>query len=162
VLGGSYSSTEQLNSIQQLIVFSLLTRTKIDIREIIFSDLVTRLMAKSRQRYVSYPRFVSCALERLLGSDYPQDKKFTNLPSSLSQTNFSKNPFKVTLIELTTFMIDVINHENSVSPLPVSEKTRKKKSQTVTKPNPKSQGHEASEAPSQKGKKSKTKKTSLV
>ncbi|GKA42648.1 hypothetical protein Tco_0735308 [Tanacetum coccineum] len=59
-------------------------------------------------------------------------------------------------------MIDVINHENSVSPLPVSEKTRKKKSQTVTKPNPKSQGHEASGAPSQKGKKSKTKKTSLL
>ncbi|GKA99589.1 hypothetical protein Tco_0827583, partial [Tanacetum coccineum] len=48
VLGGNYSSTEQLNSIQQLLVFSLLTRTKIDIGEIIFSDLVTRLMAKSR------------------------------------------------------------------------------------------------------------------
>ncbi|GJU98766.1 hypothetical protein Tco_1328037 [Tanacetum coccineum] len=48
-LDGNYSSTKQLNSIQQLLVLSLLTRTKIDIGEIIFSDLVTRLMAKSTQ-----------------------------------------------------------------------------------------------------------------
>ncbi|GKE31262.1 hypothetical protein Tco_1450584 [Tanacetum coccineum] len=62
VLDENHSSTKQLNSIQQLIVFSLLTRTKIDIGEIIFSDLVTRLMAKSRQRYVFYPRFISLTL----------------------------------------------------------------------------------------------------
>ncbi|GJR46998.1 hypothetical protein Tco_1315101 [Tanacetum coccineum] len=39
VLGGNHSSTEHNNSSQQLIVFSLLTRTKIDIREIIYNDL---------------------------------------------------------------------------------------------------------------------------
>ncbi|GJV33469.1 hypothetical protein Tco_1393869 [Tanacetum coccineum] len=64
VLGGNYLSTEQLNLIQQLLVFSLLTWTNIDIGEIIFSNLVTRLMAKSREKYVSYPRFVLGALER--------------------------------------------------------------------------------------------------
>ncbi|GKB23007.1 retrovirus-related pol polyprotein from transposon TNT 1-94 [Tanacetum coccineum] len=77
VLDGNHSSTKQLNSSQHLIVFSLLTRTKIDIGEIIFSDLVTRLMAKSRQNYVSYPKFISCALERLLGSNYSQDQIVT-------------------------------------------------------------------------------------
>ncbi|GJW22880.1 hypothetical protein Tco_0033502 [Tanacetum coccineum] len=80
VLGGNHSSTELLNSSQQLIVYSLLTRTKIDTREIIYNDLVTRLMANSRQKYVSYPRFISCALQRLLGSDYPQDHKFGSIP----------------------------------------------------------------------------------
>ncbi|GKC06226.1 hypothetical protein Tco_0997836 [Tanacetum coccineum] len=50
VLGGNYSSTEQLNSIQQLLVFSLFTRTKIDIGKIIYSDHITRIMAKSRKK----------------------------------------------------------------------------------------------------------------
>ncbi|GJW98837.1 hypothetical protein Tco_0180645 [Tanacetum coccineum] len=163
VLGGNHSSTEQLNLIQQLIIFSLLTRTKIDIGEIIFSDLVTRLMAKSRQRYVFYPRFISCALKELLGSNYPLDQKFGNLPNVPSQTNFTKNPSKVTPVELMALMIDVINLESSVTPLPLSKKTRKKKkSQIVTQPKPKSRGPKASGAHSHKEKKSKTKKTFLV
>ncbi|GKA12009.1 retrovirus-related pol polyprotein from transposon TNT 1-94 [Tanacetum coccineum] len=39
VLDGNYSSTEQVNSIQQLLACSLNTRTEVDIREIIYSDL---------------------------------------------------------------------------------------------------------------------------
>ncbi|GKC07742.1 hypothetical protein Tco_0999352 [Tanacetum coccineum] len=50
VLGGNHLSNEQLNSSQQLIVFSLLTETKSDIREIIYNYLVTTLIAISRQR----------------------------------------------------------------------------------------------------------------
>nr|GEY90689.1 hypothetical protein [Tanacetum cinerariifolium] len=76
VLSGNYSSTEQVNSIQQLLAYSLVTGTKVDIREIIYSDLVTKLLNKSRLEYVSYPRFISCALQVLLGPDYTQDKKF--------------------------------------------------------------------------------------
>ncbi|GJT86039.1 hypothetical protein Tco_1067756 [Tanacetum coccineum] len=130
VLGGNCSSTEQLNLIQQLLVFSLLTGTKIDIGEIIYYDLVTRLMAKSRQKYVSYPRFISCALEELLGYEFPQDKSFGFLPSILSKLKFSRNPYEVPLIELTAFMNEVINHETLVTPLPFSEKKGKKKSET--------------------------------
>ena len=48
VLGGNYSSTEQINSIQQLITFSLITGTEVDIGEIIYSDLITKLQNKSR------------------------------------------------------------------------------------------------------------------
>nr|GEW87663.1 hypothetical protein [Tanacetum cinerariifolium] len=76
VLGGNYSSTEQVNSIQQLFSYSLITGTEVDIWEIIYSDLVTKLLNKSRLKYVSYPRFISCALQVLLGLDYTQDKKF--------------------------------------------------------------------------------------
>ncbi|GKD84438.1 hypothetical protein Tco_1355592 [Tanacetum coccineum] len=61
VLDGNYSSTKQINSIQQMIAYCLITRTKVDIEEIIYSDLLTRLISKSRQNYVSYPRFVLCA-----------------------------------------------------------------------------------------------------
>ncbi|GKA19486.1 hypothetical protein Tco_0699401, partial [Tanacetum coccineum] len=81
VLDGNYSSTEQVNSIQQLIAYCLLTGIKIDIGEIIYIDLVTRLTNKSRKKYVSYPRFVSCALAVLLGSDYTQDESFGSSPT---------------------------------------------------------------------------------
>ncbi|GJV19811.1 hypothetical protein Tco_1368831, partial [Tanacetum coccineum] len=77
VLGGNYSSTEQVNSIQQLLAYSLITGTEVDIGEIIYSDLVTKLLNKSRLQYVSYPRFISCALQVLLGSDYTQDENFS-------------------------------------------------------------------------------------
>ncbi|GJT47016.1 hypothetical protein Tco_0955731 [Tanacetum coccineum] len=39
VLGGNYSSTEQVNSIQQLLAYCLIIGTEVDIREIIYSDL---------------------------------------------------------------------------------------------------------------------------
>ncbi|GJR18010.1 hypothetical protein Tco_0966537 [Tanacetum coccineum] len=39
VLGGNYSSTKQVNSIHQLLAYSLITRTEVDIGEIIYSDL---------------------------------------------------------------------------------------------------------------------------
>ncbi|GJY79443.1 hypothetical protein Tco_0485244 [Tanacetum coccineum] len=55
VLGGNYSSTEQVSSIQQLLAYRLITGTEVDIGEIIYSDLVTKLLNKSRLKYVSYP-----------------------------------------------------------------------------------------------------------
>ncbi|GKD06495.1 hypothetical protein Tco_1181469, partial [Tanacetum coccineum] len=66
ILGGNYSSTEQINSIQQMIGYCLITGSEVDIEEIIYSDLITKLLSKSRLKYVSYPRFISCALEVLL------------------------------------------------------------------------------------------------
>ncbi|GJY81383.1 hypothetical protein Tco_0494134 [Tanacetum coccineum] len=81
VLNGNYSSTEQVNSIKQLLAYSLITGTEVDIGKIIYSDLVTKLLNKSRLKYVSYPRFISCALQVLLGSEYTQDKKFRDLVS---------------------------------------------------------------------------------
>nr|GEV43522.1 hypothetical protein [Tanacetum cinerariifolium] len=91
-----------------------------------------------------------------------QEKYTRNLPNVLSQSNFTKNPYKVTTIELTASMIDVINLESLVTPLHCFEKKRNKKTQTVTQPKPKLHRSEALGALPQKGKKSNTKKTSLV
>ncbi|GJU59267.1 hypothetical protein Tco_1237033 [Tanacetum coccineum] len=119
VLSGNYSSTKQVNSIQQLLACCLITRTEVDIGEIIYSDLVTKLLNNSMLKYVLYPRFISCALQGLLGSDYTEDENFGFLPGILSNSNFTKDPSKVTDIELTAHMIVVNNWRDSVSPLPV-------------------------------------------
>ncbi|GJX68396.1 hypothetical protein Tco_0304123, partial [Tanacetum coccineum] len=83
VLSKNYSFTEKVNSIQQLFAYCLLTGTEVDIGEIIYSDLATRLTNKSRKKYVSYPRFVSCSLEVLLGSNYTHDENFRSSPTIL-------------------------------------------------------------------------------
>ncbi|GKD99980.1 hypothetical protein Tco_1387964 [Tanacetum coccineum] len=137
VLGGNYSSTKQVNSIQQLLSFSLINGTEVDIWEIIYSDLVTKLLNKSRLKYVSYPRFISCALQVLLGSEYTQDKKYGFLPPILSNFNFTKDPSKVTNIELTAHMIAVNNWRDSVSPPPLAAKLKKGKSQITNESPPK-------------------------
>ncbi|GJU98140.1 retrovirus-related pol polyprotein from transposon TNT 1-94 [Tanacetum coccineum] len=158
VLGGNYSSTEQVNSIQQLLAYSLITGTEVDIGEIIYSDLVTKLLNKSRLKYVSYPRFISCALQVLLGSEYTQDKKNWVFTPILSNSNFTKDPSKVTDIELMAHMIAVNNQKDSVSPPPLVAKPKKGKSQTVASTLPKSQGPEASGALSKKRKQPKSKR----
>ncbi|GKA69051.1 hypothetical protein Tco_0775115 [Tanacetum coccineum] len=138
VLRGNYSSTKQVNSIQQLITYSLITGTKVDIGEIIYNDLVTKLLNKSKLIYISYSRFISCALEALLGLEYTQDEKFGYLPGILSNSYFLKDPSKVIEIKLMAHMIAVNNQKDSVSSLPLSAKKKKGKSQTVTLTLPKS------------------------
>ncbi|GKB05154.1 hypothetical protein Tco_0833349 [Tanacetum coccineum] len=109
VLGGNYFSTEQVNSIQQLLAYNLITGTEDDIGEIIYSDLITKLLNKSRMKYVSYPRFISCALQVLLVTD----------------------------IKLTAYMIAVNNRKDSVSPPPLVAKPKKGKSLTMASTLPK-------------------------
>ncbi|GKD32024.1 hypothetical protein Tco_1242802 [Tanacetum coccineum] len=111
VLGGNYSSTEQVNFIQQLLAYSLIIGTEVDIEGIIYSDLITKLLNKF-------------------------------LPSILSNSNFTKDPYKVTNIELMAHMIVVNSHKDSMSPLPLVAKPKKGKSQTMTPTLPKSQGPE--------------------
>nr|GEX47435.1 hypothetical protein [Tanacetum cinerariifolium] len=53
VLGGNYSSTKQVNSIQRLIAYCLLTWTKVDIREIIYNDLKEK---KKKSQALSQPK----------------------------------------------------------------------------------------------------------
>nr|GEX22219.1 retrovirus-related Pol polyprotein from transposon TNT 1-94 [Tanacetum cinerariifolium] len=115
---------------------------EVDIGEIIYSDLITKLLNKSRLKYISYPRFISCALQVLLGPDYTQDENFGFLPGIQSHSNFTKDPSKVADIKLTAHMIAVNSQNDSVSPLPLAAKPKKGKSQTVTPTLPKSQGPE--------------------
>nr|GEW28082.1 retrovirus-related Pol polyprotein from transposon TNT 1-94 [Tanacetum cinerariifolium] len=148
--------SEQVNSIQQLLAYSLITGTEVDIWEIIYNDLVTKILNNSRRKYISYPRFISCALQVLLSSEYTQDKIFGFLPLILSNSNFTKDLSKVTDIELTAHMIALNNRRDSVSPPLLASKTKKGKSQTVTSTLPKSQGPEALGALSKKSKRPNT------
>nr|GEU78126.1 retrovirus-related Pol polyprotein from transposon TNT 1-94 [Tanacetum cinerariifolium] len=109
VLSGNYSSTEQVNSIQQLIAYYLYTRTMVDIGEIIYSDLITMLINKSRQKM------------KVLG---------VLLPSRVAQFLQRTHP-KSPHIELTSFMVAVNNGENSLAPLPFTIKKKKGKSHTT-------------------------------
>nr|GEX22210.1 hypothetical protein [Tanacetum cinerariifolium] len=131
VLCGNYSPTEQVNFIQQLLVYCLITRTKVDIGEIIYSDIVTKLLNNSRLKYVSYLRFISCALQVLLGFDYTQDENFRFLLGIPSNSNFIKYLSKVTNIELTAHMIDGL--EASEALFKMRQKPKSKKPPTETK-----------------------------
>ncbi|GJS02863.1 hypothetical protein Tco_0319371 [Tanacetum coccineum] len=75
--------------------------------------------------------------EVLLGTQYTQDEKFGLLPGILSNSTFSKDPSKVTEIELTSYMIAVNDQKDSMAPLTFSGKKKKVKSQTVTTTLPK-------------------------
>nr|GEW93677.1 copia protein [Tanacetum cinerariifolium] len=116
------------------------------------------LTNKPRQKYVSYPRFISCALEVLLGSKYTQDESFRSSSTILSNLNFLKDPSKVTPIELTAFMVAVNKNEKSVNPLSFTIKKKKGKSQTMTSTVTQSRGPEASGSLPQKRKNPKSKK----
>ncbi|GKB12198.1 retrovirus-related pol polyprotein from transposon TNT 1-94 [Tanacetum coccineum] len=70
--------------------------------------------------------FISYVLAELLGTEYAQDQKIGFLPGVQSNSNFSKDPSKVTEIELTASMIVVNNLETSVSTLLASRKKKKK------------------------------------
>ncbi|GKC54237.1 hypothetical protein Tco_1076982 [Tanacetum coccineum] len=88
-----------------------------------------------------------------------QDQKFRSLPNVLSNSNFTKDPSKVTGIELTATIIVVNNLETSMSPLLFSRKKKKMKSQTVSQPKQKTQGPKASASLPQKRKQPKPKKS---
>lgn len=127
-----------------LMAYSLITGTEINMGEIIYSDLITKLLSKTRNTCMSYPRFISCALERLLDSDNTKDVKIGFTYNILSPSHFKKDPAQVHLIALTDHMIFVINHADSVSPPPLSLKKKGGKSQTATPTLPKLQDSETS------------------
>ncbi|GJU52463.1 hypothetical protein Tco_1226177 [Tanacetum coccineum] len=136
ILGGNYSSTEQVNSIKKLLAYCLITGTEVDIGEIIYSDHVTKQLNKSRLKYVSYLRFILCALQVLLGSDYTQDEKFRFLHGILSNSNFTKDPSKVTNIELTAHMIASHSPEVPGALFKKSKRPKSKNPPTKTKVTP--------------------------
>ena len=108
VLGGNKCSTEQLNTIQSMIVYYLIEGRKIDLGEIIFRDLIAKLGGKSRQKLMSYPRFISCALNDLLGSEYVKPDSVGFEPDVLHKANYSRDPSEVTPVALTTYMLYAI------------------------------------------------------
>lgn len=130
VLGGNKSSTEQLNTTQSMIVFCLMEGRKIDLGEIIFRDLIAKLSGKSRQKLMSYPRFISCSLQDLLGSEYAKPEVVSFEPDVLHKANYSRDPLEVTPVALTTYMLSAIQGDKVVSPVPSpTKKVKRKKGQ---------------------------------
>ncbi|GJR54287.1 hypothetical protein Tco_1404808 [Tanacetum coccineum] len=89
--------------------------------------LVNRLVETPRKKYVAYLRFILCVLERLLNTDYTQDIPLGSTPFVLSKKNFNQNSSEVQPIELTEYMLSVVNHQASMSTAPLLEKVGKKK-----------------------------------
>ncbi|GJU85701.1 hypothetical protein Tco_1293247 [Tanacetum coccineum] len=97
-------------------------------------------------------------IEEIIYSDLVTNSTDKFLPGILSNSNFTKDPSKVTDIELTAYMIDVNSQKDSVSPLPLAAKPKKGKSQTVTLTLPKSQGTKIPRALSKKSKRPNSKR----
>ena len=79
-----------------MIVYCLIEGKKIDLGEIIFRDLIAKLGGKSRKKLMSYPRFISCALQNLLGSEYAKPEAVGFEPDVLHKANYSRDPLEVT------------------------------------------------------------------
>ncbi|GJV65373.1 hypothetical protein Tco_1476201 [Tanacetum coccineum] len=108
VLGGNYSSTEQVNSIQQFLAYSLITGTGVDIGEIIYSDLdpskVTEIeltahmiALNNRRDSVSPPPLVAkpktCKSQTVIStSPKSQGLEASGALSKKSKRSKSKNP----------------------------------------------------------------------
>ncbi|GJY98483.1 hypothetical protein Tco_0515393 [Tanacetum coccineum] len=71
----------------------------------------------------------------LLGLDYTQDESFRSSPTILSNSKFSKDPSKVTLIKLTDFMVAVNKCEHSGPEAPGSLPQKRKKPKYKKIPN---------------------------
>jgi hypothetical protein len=79
---------------------------------------------------MSYPRFISCALRDLLGSEYAKPDAVGFEPDVLHKANYSRDPLEVTPVTLTTYMRTAIQGDNKISPVPSpTKKVKRKKGQ---------------------------------
>nr|GFA32991.1 nodulin MtN21 /EamA-like transporter family protein [Tanacetum cinerariifolium] len=184
VLGGNYSSTEQVNSIQQLLIYSLITGTE-DPSKVTEIELTAHIIVVNNQMdLVSPPPLVAKPKKgksQTVTSTSPKSQgpeasgalsKKRKRPTSKKppietkmfelffflRMRLEKDPSKVTEIELTAHIIVVNNQMDLVSPPPLVAKPKKGKSQTVTSTSPKSRGPEALGALSKKRKRPTSKK----
>nr|GEU88146.1 hypothetical protein [Tanacetum cinerariifolium] len=93
VLGGNYSSIKQVNFIQQLLVYSLITGTEVDIGEIIYSDLVTNMgfpstLNKGTRLSKPFPEGTATHPKDSEGNKQPlnRDKTFTTSNEGMAKT----------------------------------------------------------------------------
>ena len=79
---------------------------------------------------MSYPRFISCALQDLLGSEYVKLDAVGFEPDVLHKANYSHDPIEVTPVTLITYMLTAIQGDNKISPVPSpTKKVKRKKGQ---------------------------------
>ncbi|GJY30120.1 hypothetical protein Tco_0413615 [Tanacetum coccineum] len=102
-------SHDQLNINQQVIAYSLCRGLNVDIGNILFSDLVAKLIngKKKRDANVCYTRYLSLIIEHLLRKDDKNDKLKTFKPHHILATSF-KTP-SANEVALIPHMLKVAN-----------------------------------------------------
>ncbi|GJW17669.1 retrovirus-related pol polyprotein from transposon TNT 1-94 [Tanacetum coccineum] len=106
-LGGMQGSHDQMNLNQQTIAYCLIFGPEINIREIIFTDMVHKLQngKKSREANIYYTRFLSLVFEQLLGDNHHGDSLIVSKPYHISATSF-QTP-SASEVSLTSHMLKV-------------------------------------------------------
>ncbi|GKB96842.1 hypothetical protein Tco_0982979 [Tanacetum coccineum] len=92
-LGGMQGSHDQMNLNQQTIAYCLIWGLEIDIRGIIFSDLVHKLQngKKNMELNICYTRFLSLIFENILGKDYVSNDLTLVKPHTITAASFQKS-----------------------------------------------------------------------
>ncbi|GJZ39240.1 retrovirus-related pol polyprotein from transposon TNT 1-94 [Tanacetum coccineum] len=115
-------SHDQMNLNQQTIAYCLIWGLEIDIRAIIFSDLVYKLQnrKKNRELNICYTRFLSLIFEKLLGGNYISNDLSLVKPHTITAASFQK-PL-ASEVPLTSHMIKVakLSEEPGQSLIPPS------------------------------------------
>ncbi|GJS41482.1 hypothetical protein Tco_0566525 [Tanacetum coccineum] len=106
-LGRVQGSHDQMNLNQQTIAYSLIWGLEIDIRGIIFSELVLKLQngKKNNELNICYTRFLSLMFEKLLGRDYVNNDLTLVKPHTITVASFQK--LLASKVPLTSHMIKV-------------------------------------------------------
>ncbi|GJY74779.1 hypothetical protein Tco_0479210 [Tanacetum coccineum] len=106
-LGGMQGSHDQLNFNQQTIAYCIIWGQEIDIRGIIFSELIHKLQnrKKHREANICYMRYLSLIFEELLGENYINDD-LTFVKSHTITTASFQTPL-ASEVSLTSHMLKV-------------------------------------------------------
>ncbi|GJW57799.1 hypothetical protein Tco_0104530 [Tanacetum coccineum] len=91
-LSGMQGSHDQMNLNQQTIAYCLIYGLEIDIRGIIFSDLIHKLQngKKHKESNICYTRFLSLFFEKLLGDKYISNDLTLIKPHTITTASFQK------------------------------------------------------------------------
>ncbi|GKB69688.1 retrovirus-related pol polyprotein from transposon TNT 1-94 [Tanacetum coccineum] len=128
-LGGMQGSHDKLNINQQVIAYCLIWGLDVDIGNIIFSDLVAKILngKKGRDPNLCYTRFLSLMIEHLLRENYENDNITSFKPHTISGSYF-KTPLASESLSGAS-----VQHVNQ-SKAPTDKKLRKKKNPASSQP----------------------------
>ncbi|GJR36797.1 hypothetical protein Tco_1212481 [Tanacetum coccineum] len=101
-------SHNQLDTNHQVIAYSLIWGLNVDIGNILFSNLVAKLVNcnKGREVNICYKTFLSLIIEHLLGENNKNDKLATFKPHHITAASFNKNS-STSEVLLISYMLKV-------------------------------------------------------
>ncbi|GKE18108.1 hypothetical protein Tco_1425685 [Tanacetum coccineum] len=126
-LGGKTGELDQISNKDATILYCLANRVNVDFAKIIWEDLIHKLNKKSRERVISYPRFISILLE-YMAPEYDNESLTINLTQVFSVNNWALKPNQPEGPPFTEHMLVVCNTD-----VPHVPKAPKPSSQTEKK-----------------------------